>query len=166
MKSISKDGFFMAAAMLAAKRSKDPSTQCGAVVVSLDKIIGTGYNGWVNRPKMFYHGDEYHIVFPWDREGDWLNTKYPYVVHGEINAILNSTGSTTGATLYTTLYPCNECAKTIAQSGIVEVVYYSDKFHDVDFTIAARAILSVASVKTRQFTSIIDIRLKTNSEQT
>ena len=118
---ISWDEYFMGVAILAGMRSKDPSTQVGACIVDNDnKILSQGYNGLPRGCS----DDE----FPWDREGDMLETKYPYVVHAELNAILNSRGtSLVGSKIYVALFPCNECAKAIIQSGIKEVVYLSDK---------------------------------------
>ena len=140
---ISWDEYFMGVAMLSAKRSKDPNTQVGCAIVNSDKkIIGIGYNGF---PKSISDDD-----LPWEREGSYLDTKYPYVVHAEANAILNSTRSLEGATLYVTLFPCNECAKLLVQSGIKEVVYLLDKHHDSDETVASRRILKLAGVKLRQ----------------
>ena len=140
---ISWDEYFMGVAMLSAKRSKDPNTQVGCAIVNSDKkIIGIGYNGF---PKSI-SDDE----LPWEREGSYLDTKYPYVVHAEANAILNSTRSLEGSTLYVTLFPCNECAKLLVQSGIKEVVYLLDKHHDSDETVASRRILKLAGVKLRQ----------------
>ena len=114
---ISWDQYFMGVALLSAKRSKDPSTQVGACVVNQDKrIIGIGYNGFPTGCS-----DD---VFPWGKtDENSLNTKYPYVVHAEPNAILNCTSNIKGATLYVTLFPCNECAKLIIQSGIKHIVY-------------------------------------------
>lgn len=135
---ITWDDYFMGVSLLAAKRSKDPNTQVGACIVSRDNIIiSTGYNG-------FPYGcsdDEYS----WDREGE--ETKYPYVVHAELNAILNSKGrSPEGAKIYVSLFPCNECAKAIIQSGIKEVIYLSDKYEDKDFTVASKRMLRSAGV--------------------
>ena len=116
---ISWDDYFMGLAHLSAMRSKDPSTQVGACIVGDDnRILSIGYNGAPNG----FHDDE----FPWERTGEFLDTKYPYVVHAEPNAILNATSDLTNATLYVTLFPCNECAKLIIQSGIKEVIYLSD----------------------------------------
>ena len=113
---ISWDEYFMGVALLSSYRSKDPNTKVGACIVNKHKrIVGIGYNG-------FPYGcsdDE----FPWERDGDFCNTKYPYVVHAEPNAILNSTSDLHGATLYVSLFPCNECMKLIIQSGIKEIVY-------------------------------------------
>ena len=120
---ISWDEYFMGIAMLAARRSKDPNTQVGACIVSEDNIIiSTGYNGM---PKGC-SDDE----FPWDRKGEnEAATKYPYVVHAELNAILNANGrDLRGSRVYVALFPCNECAKAIIQSGVKEVLYLSDKY--------------------------------------
>ena len=136
---ISWDEYFMGIAMLAAKRSKDPSTQVGACIVSQDNIIiSTGYNGM---PKGC-SDDE----FPWEREGS--DTKYPYVVHAELNAILNANGrDLRGSRVYVALFPCNECAKAIIQSGVKEVVYLSDKYKDTMGTLASKRMLMAAGVK-------------------
>lgn len=137
---ISWDEYFMGVAMLSAKRSKDPSTQVGCCIVSKDKkIIGIGYNGF---PKNISDDD-----LPWGREGNFEDTKYPYVVHAEANAILNSTRNLEGSTAYVTLFPCNECAKLIVQSGIKEIFYLDDFHHDSKETVASRKILDMAGVK-------------------
>lgn len=138
---ISWDEYFMGVAILAGMRSKDPSTQVGACIVDNEnKILSQGYNGLPRGCS----DDE----FPWDREGDMLNTKYPYVVHAELNAILNSRGtSLVGSKIYVALFPCNECAKAIIQSGIKEVVYLSDKYSDTDMVKASKRLLKVAGVK-------------------
>lgn len=134
----------MGVALLASQRSKDPNTQVGACIVNSDKIIlSTGYNGF---PKGC-SDDEY----PWAREGEANDTKYPFVVHAELNAILNAGGkSLSGATIYVDLFPCNECAKAIIQSGIAEVVYLSDKYAETASTLASKAMLASAGVKTRR----------------
>ena len=139
---ISWDEYFMGIAMLAARRSKDPSTQVGACIVSPDNIIiSTGYNGM---PKGC-SDDE----FPWDREGE--ETKYPYVVHAELNAILNANGrDLRGSRLYVALFPCNECAKAIIQSGVQEVVYLSDKYSGSWENTASKRMLTAAGVKFTQ----------------
>ncbi len=136
---ISWDEYFMGVAMLAARRSKDPSTQVGACIVSQDNIIiSTGYNGM---PKGC--SDD---TFSWAREGE--DTKYPYVVHAELNAILNASGrDLRGSKLYVALFPCNECAKAIIQSGIREIVFLSDKYKDSPTDIASRKMLDAAGVK-------------------
>ena len=137
---ISWDEYFMGVAILAGMRSKDPSTQVGACIVDNEnKILSQGYNGLPRGCS----DDE----FPWDREGDMLNTKYPYVVHAELNAILNSRGtSLVGSKIYVALFPCNECAKAIIQSGIKEVVYLSDKYSDTDMVKASKRLLNSAGV--------------------
>lgn len=138
---ISWDEYFMSVAKLAGMRSKDPNSQVGACIVSQDnKILSMGYNGF---PKGC-SDDE----FPWAREGQPLDTKYLYVVHSELNAILNYRGgSLEGAKLYVSLFPCNECAKAIIQSGIKTIVYDEDKYHDTPSTIASRRMLDAAGVR-------------------
>lgn len=137
------DEFFMGVAQLAAKRSKDPNTQVGACVVSVDnRILSVGYNG---TPNGF---DD--IYFPWDRQGEELETKYLYVVHAERNAILNYRGSNRdleGAKIYVDLFPCNECAKEIIQSGIKEVYYLDDKYANTNGVIASKKMFDVCGVK-------------------
>lgn len=135
---ISWDEYFMGVALLAAQRSKDPNTQVGACIVSQDNIIlSTGYNGLPNGCS----DDE----FPWEREGE--ETKYPYVVHAELNAILNSGGRwLKGAKLYVALFPCNECAKAIIQSGIREVIYLNDKYADTVNVRASKRMMDSAGV--------------------
>jgi dCMP deaminase len=113
---ITWDQYFMGVAKLSALRSKDPSTQVGACIVNSDlRIVGIGYNGMPSGAK----DDE----FPWGNMGEYLDTKYPYVVHAEANAILNATQSLKGSSIFVTLFPCNECTKLIIQSGIKEIVY-------------------------------------------
>ena len=138
------DEYFMGIAMLAAKRSKDPNTQVGACVVSPENIIiSTGYNGM---PKGCSDDS-----FPWERAGNETDTKYPYVVHAELNAILNANGrNLTGSRIYVTLFPCNECAKAIIQSGVKEVYYLSDKYADSMSTLASKRMLMSAGVKFTQ----------------
>ena len=140
---ISWDKYFMGVAILSAMRSKDPSTQVGACIVN-DKfrIVGIGYNG-------FPYGVE-DDAFPWESGDDFLNSKYPYVVHAEPNAILNSTVSLDNARLYVTLFPCNECAKLIIQSGIKEVVFLEDKYHDELAFVASRKMFDSAKIKYRK----------------
>lgn len=137
------DEYFMGLAHLSAMRSKDPSTQVGAVIVSNEhRVVSIGYNGFPNGC-----GDD---VFPWDREGEFGNTKYPYVVHAELNAILNSKNDLRGCSLYVSLFPCNECAKAIIQSGISRIVYESDKYANTDATIASKKMLRAAGVILQQ----------------
>ena len=139
---ISWNEYFMGVAMLAARRSKDPNTQVGACIVSQENIIiSTGYNGM---PKGC--SDD---IFPWERVGE--DTKYPYVVHAELNAILNANGrDLRGSKLYVALFPCNECAKAIIQSGVKEVVYLSDKYDGTPMNLASKRMLDAARVKRTQ----------------
>lgn len=147
---ISWDEYFMGVALLSAKRSKDPSTQVGACIVNhKNKIVGAGYNGL----PAGCDDDE----FPWEKQGDFLQTKYPYVCHAELNAILNNIGMDLhGCRMYTALFPCNECAKAIIQSGITEVVYLSDKYHGSDTSLASKRMLETAGVSYRKVVSKIE----------
>lgn len=144
---ISWDEYFMGVAILASMRSKDPNTQVGACIVDENnRILSTGYNGFPRGCS----DDEY----PWEREGETNNTKYPYVVHAELNAILNAGGRPlAGARLYVALFPCNECAKAIIQSGIREVVYLSDKYATTPGTLASKRMLRSAGVELRPLKS-------------
>ena len=141
---ISWDEYFMGVALLSAQRSKDPNTQVGACIVNPDKkIVGVGYNGFPSG----CNDDE----LPWEREGAYLDTKYPYVCHAELNAILNSISlNLKGCTIYVALFPCNECAKAIIQSGIKEIVYLSDKYDGTDNVIASKRMLNQAEVQLRK----------------
>ena len=141
---ISWDEYFMGVAVLASMRSKDPNTQVGACIVDCEnRILSTGYNGF----PAGCSDDE----FPWEREGSFCCTKYPFVVHAELNAILNARGKNlTGAKIYVALFPCNECAKAIIQSGIKEVVYLSDKYAKTEGTIASKRMLEAAGIKFTQ----------------
>lgn len=142
--------YFMGLAILSKERSKDPNTQVGACIVDNDKkIVSIGYNG---APTNF--NDD---ILPWDREGDFINTKYAYVCHSELNAILNCQKSVKGCTLYVTLFPCNECAKVIVQSGIKEIVYLSDKYNNTEGNIVSKKILDTCGIKYREYN-------KTNKE--
>jgi len=143
---LSWDEYFMGIALFTSLRSKDPNSKVGAVIVNRkNHIVGTGYNGFVAGV------DE--TAFSWAREGNWLETKYPYVVHAEANAILNSTTSDLeNCRIYSTLYPCNECAKKIAQKGIKEVIYLSDKYHEQDFHRASVKIFNASGIKVRKLT--------------
>lgn len=140
---LSWDEYFMGIATLAAMRSKDPSTQVGACIVNQDKrIMSMGYNGMPRN----CNDDE----FPWGRDDDPFNSKYLYVCHAEFNAILNcERGNLRGCTVYVTLFPCNECAKAIIQSGIREVVYISDKYAMTKGTIASKKMFDAAGVELR-----------------
>ena len=138
------DEYFMGIAMLSAIRSKDPSTQVGACIVNDDKrIMSMGYNGM---PRCC-SDDEY----PWDRDGEGLDSKYLYVCHAEFNAILNCERNVRDCTVYVTLFPCNECAKAIVQSGIKEIVYMEDKYADSDSVKASKRMFDTAGVKYRQY---------------
>ena len=147
---ISWDEYFMGIAVLSAKRSKDPNTQVGACIVNgNNKIMSVGYNG-------FPVGCD-DDVFPWERTGDELETKYAYVCHAELNAILNNRGTNLeGCRIYVTLFPCNECAKAIIQSGIKEVVYISDKYAMTKGTIASKKMFDAAGIKLRCLESATD----------
>ncbi len=138
---ISWTEYFMGIALLSAQRSKDNGTQVGACIVSRDhKILSLGYNGMPTGCM-----DD---SMPWGREGAPLNTKYMYVCHAELNAILNSTGGDLrGAQIYSTLFPCNECAKAIIQSGITEVIYLSDKYADSEACIASKKMFDMVGIK-------------------
>ena len=139
------DAYFMGVAELSAKRSKDPNTQVGACIVSKDKkILSVGYNGAPNG-----YNDE---ILPWDREGSFIDTKYAYVCHAELNAILNNKGSNLeGSTLYVDLFPCNECAKAIIQCGIKEIVYKSEKYKGSDNNLVSRKLLDECNIKYRKY---------------
>lgn len=145
---INWDAYFMGIALLSTERSKDPNTSVGSCIVSEDnKILSVGYNGM----PIGCSDDE----FPWSREGEALNTKYLYVCHAELNAILNYTGNNMkGAKIYTTLFPCNECTKAIIQKGIKEVIYMDDKYADTDSIIASKRMLDASGVSYRQYTPI------------
>ena len=140
------DETFMLMSNLIAKRSKDPSTQVGSCVVNdQNVVVGLGYNGFPRG----CHDDR----LPWKREGSPLDVKYTYVVHAEANAIMNANSSVKGCRLYVDLFPCNECAKMIIQSGVKEVVYGCDKYADVDIFKASRKMLKTAGVKLRKYTT-------------
>jgi len=150
----------MGVALLSAKRSKDPSTQVGACIVNeKNKIVGAGYNGL----PIGCDDDE----FPWEKQGNFLDTKYPYICHAELNAILNNIGMDLhGCKIYTALFPCNECAKAIIQSGITEVIYLSDKYAGNDIFKASRLMLEKASVKYRKVDSkVLQLVLSFNEEE-
>ncbi len=125
----------MAVALLSAQRSKDPNTQVGACVANdQNKIVGVGYNGF----PWGCSDDE----LPWKREGDYLETKYPYVCHAELNAVLNAISTDLrNCRIYVGLFPCNECTKVIIQAGISEIIYLSDKYKDTDQVKASKIML-------------------------
>lgn len=140
---ISWDKYFMGVALLSAMRSKDPNTQVGACIVNPQKkILGIGYNG-------FPFGCE-DDEFPWDNKGNFCDTKYPYVVHAEPNAILNSISNLENCSIYVTLFPCHECVKLIIQSGIKEIVYSDEKYAETESDIAAKRMLKAANVSYRK----------------
>ena len=139
------DEYFMGIAILSAKRSKDPSTQVGACIVDpSNKVVSIGYNG------MPRGVDDDKI--PWGH-GEGLESKYLYVCHAEFNAILNTRDGSAlqGCRIYVTLFPCNECAKAIIQTGIREIIYLDDKYHDHVEERASRKILDMAGVKYHRY---------------
>lgn len=139
------DEYFMAVALLSGLRSKDPNTQIGACVANAqNKIVGVGYNG-------LPHGCS-DDKFPWSRDGDYLDTKYPYVCHAELNAVLNSISfHLRDCRIYVALFPCNECTKVIIQSGIREIIYLSDKYKDTDAVRASKRMLDISATSYRQY---------------
>ncbi len=144
--AISWDECFMRMANIIAQRSKDPSTQAGAVITtSQNVVVGVGYNGF---PRGIESAD-----LPWNRDGELADTKYAYVCHAEENAVYNANNSTRDCKIYCTLFPCNECAKTIIQNGIREVIYESDKYHDTPSCVASRKMFDLAGVKYREYKS-------------
>lgn len=147
------DEYFMGLAHLSALRSKDPNTQVGAAIVDENhRVVSVGYNGFPTGVS----DDE----FPWSREGDVLTSKYAFVVHAELNAILNSQRSVRGCTIYVSLFPCNECAKAIIQSGIKKIVYESDKYNGVDTNIASKRMLKAAGVELIRISNTISIHVE------
>jgi dCMP deaminase len=141
---ISWDEYFMGVALLSGQRSKDPSTRVGACIVNLqNKIVGAGYNGL----PMGCDDED----FPWSKNGEFLETKYPFVCHAELNAILNNIGmDLSGCRIYTALFPCNECSKAIIQAGIREVIFLSDKYNGSDVSIASKRLLDTSGVSYRK----------------
>ena len=147
------DEYFMGLAHLSALHSKDPNTQVGAAIVDENhRVVSVGYNGM---PKGC--SDD---VFPWSREGAILQTKYAFVVHAELNAILNSKYPVSGCTLYVSLFPCNECAKAIIQAGIRRIVYESDKYQNTDTTIASRRMLKAAGIELVQLENTVVLHVE------
>ncbi|KAJ8369804.1 hypothetical protein SKAU_G00098320 [Synaphobranchus kaupii] len=144
---LNRSKYFMATALLSAQRSEDPNTQVGACIVNQEEnIVGIGYNRMPN-------GCDGKL--PWERESEeWLDNKYPYVCHAELNAIVNKTSADVkGCAIYVTLFPCNECAKLIIQAGIKDVIYLSDKYHGDKKTIASKKMLNTANINVKQFQS-------------
>lgn len=153
-KIISWDEYFMGLAHLSALRSKDPNTQVGACIVDKDnKIVSVGYNGMPRGVK-----DE---DVPWAREGGFVDTKYAYVVHAELNAILNTPRLLKDCTLYVSLFPCNECAKAIIQSGIKKIVYESDKYNGTDGNIVSKKMLKMAGIELVELPYEVKVELST-----
>ena len=150
--AISWETYFMGIAHLSALRSKDPNTQVGAVIVDQEhKVVSIGYNGFPQGCS----DDEY----PWENEGSSLETKYVYVVHAELNAILNSPRTVKGCSIYVSLFPCHECAKAIIQSGIQEIVYESDKYASSESVLASKRMLESAGVKMVQLTKKVKVEV-------
>lgn len=142
---ISWDEYFMGIAIMSSMRSKDPSTQVGCCIVNTEKrIMSVGYNGM----PAGCNDDEY----PWERDGNALDTKYAFVCHAELNAILNNrSGTLENCTAYVTLFPCNECAKAIIQSGIKKIIYMEDKYKDTNGVKASKKMFASAGVKFEQY---------------
>ena len=135
----------MGIALLSAQRSKDNHTQVGACIVNEEqRIVSVGYNGMPT-------GCDDDLM-PWEREGDFLDTKYPFVCHAELNAILNCNTRLRGCTLYVTLFPCNECAKAIIQCGIRRVIYLENKYAGTDSNRASERLLHTAGVECIAYT--------------
>jgi len=152
---ITWDEYFMGIAILSSKRSKDPSTQVGACIVDADnKVVSIGYNGM---PRHIHDED-----LTWNK-GEGLDSKYLYVCHAEMNAILNTRNGSAlnGCTLYVTLFPCNECTKALIQVGIKEIVYACNKYADTVSVQASRRMLDLAGVKVREYQGRqLDIEVK------
>lgn len=141
---ITWDEYFMGIAILSAERSKDPNSQVGACIVNDEKrILSIGYNG---APRGL--SDD---IMPWERVGEFVDTKYAYVCHSELNAVLNYKGNLKDTILYVTLFPCNECAKVLAQTGIKEVIYLSDKYNGTDSDVVSKKILDAAGIKYHKY---------------
>lgn len=150
---ISWDEYFMGLAHLSAMRSKDPNTQVGACIVNPAKrVVGIGYNGFPTG----IDDDE----FPWDKEGKLHESKYGYVVHAELNAILNATTNLTESSIYVSLFPCHECAKAIIQSGIKRLVYEDDKYANTESVMASKKMLLAAGVKLEQMPYRLKVNIK------
>lgn len=158
---LSWDEYFMSVALLSAQRSKDPSTQVGACIANdQNKIVGVGYNGFPSGCS----DDE----LPWAREGDFLETKYPYVCHAELNAVLNSISrDLRNCRIYVGLFPCNECTKVIIQSGISEIIYLSDKYKDSDQVRASKIMITKSpTISCRKLeTKLEEIQISLNSDR-
>lgn len=155
---ISWDEYFMGIAVLSSLRSKDPNTQVGACIVNKDRrIVGVGYNG-------FPRGCD-DDVLPWEREGELLDTKYPYVCHAELNAILNSNFDLRDCTLYVGLFPCNECAKAIIQCGIKRIVYLEDKYAGTPAVRASKRMFDSSGVVYERYAGRRRIELRLEAKE-
>ncbi|MDO4197425.1 MAG: dCMP deaminase family protein [Erysipelotrichaceae bacterium] len=155
--AITWDEYFMGLAHLSAMRSKDPNTQVGACIVDKDnKVVSIGYNGM---PRGCNDSE-----YPWERKGGFLDTKYAFVVHAELNAILNSPRNLKDTILYVSLFPCNECAKAIIQCGIKKVIYESDKYDGTEGNIASKKMLNDAGIELEQLSYEVKITLDTTKE--
>lgn len=157
---LSWDESFMLHAIVASGRSKDPNSQVGACIVDKNnRILSLGYNGSPNE------WDDNN--FPWDRDNEDAKTnKYPYVIHAEMNALLNYKGSNKdleGATLYVTLFPCHECAKFLAQAGIKKIIYLSNKYKDTDDNKMSRICLNYCGIEYKQIDLSTEYILSLNS---
>ena len=151
---ISWDEYFMGVAQLSSMRSKDEVSQVGACIVNQkNRIVGIGYNGF----PIGCNDD----LLPWEKNDNFLDSKYAYVVHAEPNAILNSSVDLEGSKMYVTLYPCNECAKLIIQSGIKEVIYLEHKYPDQDIFEASRRLFEMAKIRVRKLDNY-NLRIERN----
>lgn len=154
---LSWDESFIQIAHVMSQRSKDPNTLSGSVIVDEQGVVvGLGYNGF---PRGVSDDD-----LPWERKGDFLDTKYAYVVHAEENAVYNANKQVESCKIYCTMFPCNECAKTLIQSGIKEVIYDNDKYHDDEIWVASRKLLDMAGVKYRQYTPKFELKLEKKND--
>ncbi len=143
---ISWDEYFMGVAILSSMRSKDPKCQVGACIVNgQKKIVSLGYNG------MPYSKQDNDQTYPWTKNADPIKHKHTYVVHAELNAILNAHADIRGCTLYATLFPCHECCKAIVQSGITELVYITQKDDADNLVKASELMLANAGIICRQY---------------
>ena len=150
---LSWDESFIQIAHVMSQRSKDPNTLSGSVIVDEQGVVvGLGYNGF---PRGVSDDD-----LPWEREGDFLDTKYAYVVHAEENAVYNANKQVEGCKIYCTMFPCNECAKTLIQSGIKEIIYDNDQYHDTEIWQASRKLFDMAGVKYRQYIPEYELKLE------
>lgn len=144
--NISWDDYFMGVAILSSYRSKDPNTKVGACIVNPNtkRVISMGYNGMPNGCS-----DQ---DFPWTKTSDnESETKYPYVVHAELNAILNAKTSVDGCYMYVTLSPCSECMKAIIQSGIKKIIYKDEYKKDSEMNKATKKMIQYTGIISEQY---------------